>query len=302
MSENVVLPESALVPTEIQEKVTGEIVSLIDGSSVLQTIESQPQYENAVALTKTIKSLANSLESDRDALVRPRNTEVTAINSWFKVPQSKLEALEKSLKLAIGGYHAKIEQKRLEAQRKADEEARKEKERIEAQARAQREKEAAARQAEEDARKRQEDARRAQEEAEQRARDAQDAEARQKAEKEAADARQRAQAAESEAEKAKGKADSAASAAALKESVAEAVVPVAVAPQMARAEGVSTAVTYSAKVTDKATAIRHCIDTGKLHLVDLNMVTINKMAKAEKEHFIMPGIEVVRTEGMRVKL
>jgi hypothetical protein len=294
--------ETGLIPVEIQQKVEGEIISLVNGSSVLQVIDNQPQYENAVALTKTIKKLANTLEDDRDTLVRPRNNEVDAINAWFKGPKSRLVALEANLKLAIGRYQDKLEQIRLDAQRKADEEARKERERIEAQARSQREKEAEQRRIEEAARKRQEDARKAEEEAAKRAREAKDEDARKKAEEEAAIARDAANVAEKEAEKARGKADSAAGAAALKESVAESVVAVAIAPQIAKAEGVSTTCTYSANVTDKAAAVRHCLEAGKLHLVDLNMKTIGKLVVAEKEQFVMPGIEVVKTAGLRVKV
>ena len=295
------MSDTALIPVEVQKKVEGEIASLVNGTTTLQVIESNPQYENAVALTKTVKSLANDIEEQRDALVRPRNDEVKAINAWFKVPQGRLEAVEKSLKGAIQRYQAAIEQRRLEAQRKADEEARKQREKIEAEARIQREKELAAQRAQEEARRRQEESRRAQEEAERRIREAADAEARKKAEEEAAEARKNAEAAAREEARERGKEEAAASSAQLKESVAESVVAVAVAPQISTPAGMSTAYTYAANVTDKVAAIKHCVETGKLHLVELNMVVINKMVKAEKEYFSMPGIEVVKKRELRMR-
>jgi membrane protein involved in colicin uptake len=298
--ENLLM-ETALIPVEIQEKINQEIVSLVQGTSSISVIENNPQHENAVALTKSIKTLAKSLEDERDALVRPKNNEVKEINLWFKNPQEKLESLEKSLKRAIFAYQQKMEQIRLEEQRKRDEEARKEREKIEAQARAQREKEDAARRAEEEARQRQAAAKRAQEEAEQRAREAVNAEARKKAQEEAEQARKESERAAREELVAKQKADAASSAAALKENVAELVVAVAVAPKMEKQAGVSMAVTYSGNIIDKGAAIKFCLENNKLHLVDLNMAVINKMVIAEKENFLMPGIEVIKKEDLRIR-
>ena len=292
---------TSLIPIETQEKINQEIVSLVQGFSTVSSIENPPQHDNAVALTRSIKTLAKSLEDERDALVRPKNNEVKEINLWFREPQDKLENLEKSLKRAIQAYQAKTEQLRLEEQRKRDEEARKEREKIEAQARAQREKEDAARRAEEEARQRQEAAKRAQEEAERHAREAVDAEARQIAEKEAEAARKQAARAATEELAAKQKADSAASAAALKENVAEMVVPIVVQSQAPKAQGMHTVVTYSGNLIDKNAAIRFCLENNKLHLIDLNMSIINKMVTAEKEHFSMPGIEVVKKEDLRCR-
>ena len=293
--------ETALIPLEIQKKFEGEIASIVDGTSTLKSIDNNQQFENAVALTKMVKSIASSLEDGRDALVRPRNNEVDFINDWFRPKKEQLQSVEKSLKSVIKGYQDKIELARLERQRIADEAARKERERIEAEARAQRDKEAAAQRAQEEARRKQEEARRVQEEAERRAREAQDAESRKIAEKQAAEARKQAEAAAKEEARAREKEAAAASVAQLKETVAESVVAVEIAPQITKPDGMATATTYTANVTDKAAAIRHCVETGKFHLVELDLVTINKMVRAEKEFFSMPGVEVIKKQDLRMR-
>ena len=124
---------------------------------------------------------------------------------------------------------------------------------------------------------------------------------RRKAEKEAEAARKQAARAAPEELAAKQKADSAASAAALKENVAEMVVPIVVQSQAPKAQGMHTVVTYSGNLIDKNAAIRFCLENNKLHLIDLNMSIINKMVTAEKEHFSMPGIEVVKKEDLRCR-
>ena len=294
--------ETTLIPLETQKKIDQELTALISGTATIQVIENNPQYENAIALTKSIKTLIKNLEEERDLLVRPKNNEVKEINAWFKNPQTRLDILEKSLKMVIRVYQDKIELARLEEQRKRDEEARKEREKIEAQARAQREKEEAARRAEEEARRKQEEAIKAQEEAERRAREAVDVEARAKAQAEAEAARKAANEAMLEEIKAKQKADAAQSAAQLKENVAEMVVPVVAESKISKPSGMYIVTTYSANLTDKAAAIKFCLENNKLHLIDLNMTTINKMVTAEKENFSFPGIEVVKKQDTRMKV
>jgi chemotaxis protein histidine kinase CheA len=294
--------ETSLIPIEIQKKINGEISDLVSGSSTITIIETNPQHDNALALTKTIKVLAKNLEEDRDALVRPKNAEVKEINDWFKIPAQRLRALEDNLKAEMKKYQDRMEQLRLEEQRKSDEDASKEREKIEAQARAQREKEAAMRRAEEESRLRKEAAKRAQEEAELRVADAQNAKARKKAQEEAAVARKQATMAAAEELAEKQKADSAASAAALKEAVADLVVPVVVAPKMEKPNGSFIVTTYTGNLINKPAAIKYCLENGKLHLVSLDMGIINKMVKAEKENFSMPGIEVIKNQDMRIKI
>src|SRR5271157_4162686 len=132
------MSEQAVIPVEIQEKINQELQAIVSGSSTITVIENNQQYENAVSLTKSVKKLLTDFESERDALVRPKNELVSAINAWFKRPAERLREVESGLKRVIMTYQDIIEQRRIEAQRVADELARKEREKIESAARAQR--------------------------------------------------------------------------------------------------------------------------------------------------------------------
>ena len=260
-----------LIPHEIQEKIQAEIGSIVSGASTIVAIENNPQFENAVAFTKAIKKVAAEIEETRDALVRPKNQEVKEINNWFKKPAERLAELERSIKAVIMRYQAEIEQKRIEDQRAADELARKEREKIEKAAREQREREEANRRAEEEARSR----------------------------AAAAENEKERQKALAEARAAKKRAEDASSKAAMQETIAETVVAVKIESQISKA-GTARVITYSGNIIDKEAAVRYCLDQKKLHLVNLNMVVVDKMITAEKENFSMPGIEVVKSESLRV--
>ena len=265
------IKEVVLVPADLQKKVEDEIKLIVFGASNIVAIETNPQYENAVALRNAIKKTAKDFEDERDSLVRPKNEEVKKINTWFKRPAERLAELDSQIKKLIMAYQTMIEQRRIEAQKAADELARKEREKIEAAAKAQREREEAARRAEEEA-----NARAA------------------AAENEKDRARALA-----EAQKAKEKAEAASAKAAMKETIAETVVAVKIEPEISKLKGASKFVTYSATVGDKLSAIKYCIESGKLHLVELDIKTLNKMVVAEKENFSFPGVLVTKTESIR---
>lgn len=288
-----------LVPVSVQSKIQGDISTIMFGVEEIN-IQDHPSYLNAVELTKAIKKIGAEVEANRDSLVRPRNTEVDAINAWFKEPKAKLKAFEDILKKAIGEYEAEVRRKQLEEQRRLDEEARKEREAIEAKARALREKEDAARKAEEDALARAEKARQDAEAADRRAAEAKNAEEAEaaRAQKEAAD--KAAVQAQKEADKAASKAIAFRSSADLKEATAQSVVAVqAQAPK--KAAGVVTSTTYSAKVVDAKAAILFCIKNDKFHLISLNEKIIDKLVKGEKEFFKMDGIEVIKETSIGIR-
>jgi len=102
-------------------------------------IKSKPAYDQATDVLKQIKGKMKELESKRTEIVKPINDSVKNINNMFKIPMDKLKAVESAIKLLVGKYIQAEEQKRIEAQRKAEEETRKERERIEEEARLKRE-------------------------------------------------------------------------------------------------------------------------------------------------------------------
>lgn len=261
-----------LIPVEIQTEIENELTAIMSGSSEIVKIDNQPQYDNAVQLTREIKRVAKRLEDQRKELVAPLNGQVKEINDWFKAPGTRLLNLEMDLKRVLQAYQQEQERIRIEAQRKADEEARRERERIEAQARAQREKEEAARRAEEDARRRA-------------------AEAANEAERAAALA---------EAERAAKAAQAAAEKANAKEQIADMVVaPVVV--QQPKTAGMATVTTWSVEVTDKKAFLAHCLNSNALNFIEIDTGAVTKVIQATKGAMTFPGIKATKTESLRMR-
>lgn len=292
--------KQSLIPVEIQTKVEKELSEIVSGTSTIVAIDNNVQFENAVALTKTIKAIAAEFEETRDSLVRPKNQEVKEINAWFKIPQTKLETLEKNIKAVLLTYQIACERKRIELQKAADELARKEREKIEKAAQEQRDRETANRLAAEAAQKAAEDALRAAEDARQRAADAVDAESRAIADAEAKAADADRVRADNAAKAAAARAEDAAAKARMQETIAETVVAVQVDAPISKPAGMSKVITYAGEIIDKKAAIEFCLTNNKLHLIELAMATINKMVVAENVNFSMPGIKVVKTESLRM--
>jgi membrane protein involved in colicin uptake len=262
-----------LIPVEIQTEIETELTAIMNGSSAIDKINTQPQYDNAVQLTREIKRVSNRLETQRKELVAPFNGHVKWINDWFKNPGARLLALEMDLKRALQEYQREQERIRLEAQRKADEAARKERERIEAQARAQREKEEAARRAEEEARRR--------------AAEATNAAARAKA---MAEAERAAKAAAAAAEKAD-----------TKEQIASMVVNPVVPTQAQKTAGMTTVTTYKAEIIDKVAFIRWCLDAGQMQYLTIEANMLDRVVAAAKGELLMPGVRCVKNESIRMR-
>jgi hypothetical protein len=291
--------EIEVVPKSIQEEVNRTIQALLAGGKIT-VIENPAQMDNANKLLQEVKAKKKYVEELRDSQVRPLNERVKEVNAYFKQfvdtdkknPQGQLDILEETLKMPMIEYTRKEEAKRIEAQRKVDEELRRKREAAEAEARKKREAEEAQRREAE--RKRQEAimAERRREEAERRAAEAKTKAAREKAEKEAREAEAARQKAEQDAAKADGKADKAgADADAVLEVAATAVAPVI--QNEAKVKGFSVAVKYVGVVKDEEAAKRYCLNNDKLHFLILDMKVINRMISAEKKNFKMDGIEVV---------
>lgn len=250
-----------------------EIMSILDGSASVEKIESQPQYENAALLTKEIKRLGKNIEDKRKELVGPLNAEVKTINDLFKEPTTRLDSIERNLKTVMLGYQKEQEAIRIEAQRKADEEARKQREEIERQARAQREKEESARRAEAEA-----------------MRKAQEAATEQERSKALAEAQRAAKAAETAAEKATAK-----------EQISDMIVAPLVQTMAQKPAGMATVTTWSAEITDKAEFIKYCLSSNQLHFLNIDIQAVSRVIQATKGNMLFPGVKATKTESIRMR-
>lgn len=275
--------------TTIKDRITSEISSIVADGAKIVRIDTADQYEATKKLGRAAADKATALDKERLATTKPLRDETDAINAAFAEPIAALKSVVENMKQVVVAYDKEQERKRIEEQRKADEEARKQREKIEAEARAQREREEAERRKAEEARAAEEAARLA-------AQNAKDEEERKRLEAEA-EARRK------EAEKAETKADNAAAKAETKEMVAETVV----APVVEIAgpkKGVSTVVTYSVEITDKAELVRWLLSNEMidgLSLIDVNVGALNKIVTAAKGKIRVAGVTIVTGENYRMR-
>ena len=281
---------TSLIPAEIRSKLETDVAKIMNGVTSL-SITCQPEAENAITLSRDIARLISDMDQERDKLVRPKNEAVDKINAYFrfffnKEKTGKLQKASATLTGAVQKFKDDQERKRIEAQRKAEEEARKERERIEAEARKQREKEEAARRQEEEAlaKKRQ---------AEQAALNAKTKAAREKAEAEAAEAQRIADKSASVAATASAKAE-------MKETIASTVVANVVQSGYQKPEGYSTVVKWTGEMTDKKALVAHLIANDMEDCIEVTMSKINKLLQAREGKIAIPGIRVIRKEDPRV--
>jgi hypothetical protein len=126
-------PEVRALTTEIAELETRAALP----------VNSPAEYESAVDLLRHVKAAQKRLELTRTGMTGPLNETLRRINDFFRGPGDRLLAAERSLKAGLVAFDQAQERIRIEAQRRADEEAR--------QARAKAEAEAAAARAKADA-------------------------------------------------------------------------------------------------------------------------------------------------------
>ena len=314
-------------PVTIPPEVLNEASAAEHALEVARTYPvptSAGSYSAAGDELKAIKARAKWLEDARTKLKAPILAAGKAIDDFFRTPQQHLADAEKAIKGAMLTYDRQQEELRKAAERKAAEAARKEQDRLraeaaraEAAAREKREKEEAAarrkREAEDVKARALKEAGRAEEAARRRAA-AEEAE-RVRMEAAAESERQRLQAAE-------------ASRLAAETMPTTPVVHVA-APKVA---GISTREVWSAEVVDKAKLIvavavgvmsrqdiiaiaRHAgltaeeltqsipmaLTEAPAELLEVSMVTANKMAKALKGGMQYPGLKAVCTQQMAAR-
>lgn len=81
----------------------------------------------------------------------------------------------------------------------------------------------------------------------------------------------------------------------IEEAIAEPAPVVTVAPQIAKVTGISSRVSYSAKVTDFKKFVEYCLTRPELleTYLSANMPILNQTAKTRKKEFDIPGCELV---------
>lgn len=275
-----------LITTELKTRIETGVSQIMSGVTSL-TIQNQDHLLNANVLTKEIKTTITLIEDERKKIVKPLNDQVDDVNAYFKRFSTMLKTGETTLKGAMLKYEQDREQARLEAQRKADEEARKEREKIEAAARLQREKEEAALRKEEEARQ-------VQLELERKAAEEKDADKRRQMEADAAEQRKKADAAALAAR-------NAAAAAAAKENVAATVVATVVESTYQAPNGSYQVKTYSGEVVGLAMFVQYCLNNDQLNFLEVDMGRVNKVLQATKGAMKMPGIKIIESTDLRVR-
>lgn len=99
------------------------------------TITDAATYEGATEDLKAIKAKYREIEAERKALKQPIDEAARRVQSFFKPPLDFLTKAEGVIKRKLSDYSREQQRIQQEAQRKADEAARKERERLAARAR-----------------------------------------------------------------------------------------------------------------------------------------------------------------------
>lgn len=241
-------------------------------------IDSNEMMEIAADDLRAIKTLQKKVEDQRTSITGPLNKAVKAVNDLFRAPKEYLESAEAILKRAILTYNTEQERIRLEAQRKAEEQARQERERLAEIERQQRE----------DAAKAEAIALQAQAEA-QAAAQVGDIDEAERKQREAQAALEQAQAASLEAQTAA--------------QVAHIVTIPLAAPAAAKVTGISGRRTYSAQVDDLMALIQ-AVSEGKapLESITADMKFLNAQARAYKRAGqLFPGVTAVEDRSVSAR-
>src|SRR5690606_29862260 len=93
-------------------------------------IQTAADYEGAAEQLKAIKSKAKSLDEQRKAITKPLDDAKRQVMNLFRPPLQFLADAESLIKRSMADFQREQERLRLEAQRKAEEQARKEQERL----------------------------------------------------------------------------------------------------------------------------------------------------------------------------
>ena len=121
---------------EITAEVLAEVEAAEKALEAAQhfTVATVTEYEQAGEELKKLAGRGKQLEAMRKNLKEPSLEQGRRIDAFFKAPQQFIEDAKRSIKKALGAYDAVQREKRREAERKAEEAARKERERMEREA------------------------------------------------------------------------------------------------------------------------------------------------------------------------
>ena len=278
------------IPQDVLAEATAAQQDLEAAKSYPVPVNAE-QYQAAANQLRAIKTRASTLEAMREKLKKPILEAGRAIDEFFRLPKEFCASAEKALKTSMLTYDRRQEELRKEAERQAAEAARKEQERLNAEAA---KAEAAARA------KREEEERKAREK-----REIEEAKARKLEEAGRAEEAERRRAAAQEAEERRMEA----AAETERQRIAEAdakrlaadTMPTApvISMESTKVAGISTRENWSCAVTDKLALIKAvAAGTAPVELLDVNLVTANKLVKALKSGFQYPGLKAVCEKSM----
>ena len=108
------------------------IIGLMSNLAIDVSVTNDAEMASAAALLRDLKGLQKMAEQAQKSLTQPLEHEKKSIIAWFRQRiVDRLDQGERKLKMAIGAYQQEQERIRREAQRAADELARKEREKLE---------------------------------------------------------------------------------------------------------------------------------------------------------------------------
>ena len=128
---------------EVAQQKANDVERFIKSTSVAK-IENQTTFDFVNDAARRARELSKEIERVRRSITEPLNVALRAANGLFKPPVDRLDAYVVTLKGLMLAYQKEQDRIRIEAQRKAEEEARKERLRIEAEEREKREEQARA--------------------------------------------------------------------------------------------------------------------------------------------------------------
>jgi hypothetical protein len=271
-TEVKIIPIHKLIPADKIKAIEEDIKSLENGATITR-IDTESQLLAANELLATVEKRRRKIEALRVEYIAPHSYNIDVINEYMKAftndnkkKPGSLDTLKASISSAIMDYNNR-------QKIKTEEEARQrliEQQKIEETARLKRE---------EEDRKRQEA-----EAAILRAQQAANEEDRKKAEAEALKLQKQANKLAEQADK--------------KDMQAQVVRSTPVQSAPVKVEGVSVRSTYSANVKDQKAFFEWIASTGNFFLVTINQSALNKKASTEKDYFIVPGCELVKTDTL----
>jgi len=115
------------------QKYETEIQKMTDIAQAVEIVDQASNLE-AVAMASQAVKLFKAIEHARKEIVKEPNEFIRGVNAFAKVYTAKLKAIENELKTKLNSYSVKQEMIRREAERKAQDEARKLQAKIDAEA------------------------------------------------------------------------------------------------------------------------------------------------------------------------